>query len=383
MDSLDEIIRAHSNEGHTLSDSDFNELLAYFPNDEPMTIYRGLNFTTEEQANKFIKGIKDNGGYASISPSSWSKEKKVATEFARFKKTYNPTPLVMSLQREMSEKGEFVMGHGGFLLKATINSNEGAYVGNTNSGMEGEVLLPPNKTVKCEIIEIKGFDRQINEDGLDINKHIQGLDELDGPLLHFIFKSKKEEISPLSLEKITELANKNHHEQFSSLSDDVEILQEREGVYITKRSGTEGVIGINEKDVNYYTTHAPKLLLELFTDGIIQLDDKTVKGIANNYVTSAIKAYKLSEEDIKGVFIPPEKEVAYLASDFVQKTYSIAIGEKYKKEYELANSLSEIRGVNATPTGDKMQAIQNNLKRTEAAIKGIIDSLPERKSPKP
>ena len=44
-------------------ESDFNAMLAEWPNEEDITVYRGINFSTKEKYEDFLKELKATGGY--------------------------------------------------------------------------------------------------------------------------------------------------------------------------------------------------------------------------------------------------------------------------------------------------------------------------------
>lgn len=80
---VDDALRNYTlNPMEFVSDSVFEEGLSLYGNDNPITLYRGLNFATKEAYDLFMDNIS-YGYLLTKSYSSWSPSKQVASNFAR------------------------------------------------------------------------------------------------------------------------------------------------------------------------------------------------------------------------------------------------------------------------------------------------------------
>lgn len=82
----------------------FSKYLALFGNQKPLTIYRGLQFKTEKELEKFLKTInKNNGLLIETRCRSWTTDKSVAMDF--FYRMRNRAYGCMLRQRIMKNQG--------------------------------------------------------------------------------------------------------------------------------------------------------------------------------------------------------------------------------------------------------------------------------------
>ena len=139
-----------------------NYLLNNYPNEEQVTLYRGLHFDTKEDYDDFMS--KFNNKYDDDKISSWSPSYTTAEEFAMTKKTYHPTMIIMSQETEREKSKEYMTGYRGIVLKTVIPPNTGINVNRTNYSKEDEVILPPG-SYDIEIQTVKKKFKHTIEDG--------------------------------------------------------------------------------------------------------------------------------------------------------------------------------------------------------------------------
>lgn len=147
-----------------------DSLLSKRSNDEPLEIYRGMNFREQESMDEFVNDFA--GVWEQPSGiSSWSPDHPTALEFAYVRKTYYPDEETFRQEKIARETGEKMRGVGGVLLKIIAPPNT---VIEFDGGYESEVLLTPG-VYKCEMEVIKPYRDQI-KDGFDINAYILSLE---------------------------------------------------------------------------------------------------------------------------------------------------------------------------------------------------------------
>jgi hypothetical protein len=146
------------------SENSLKYLLKKYPNEQSITIYRGLHFDTKEEYDKFMSSF--NSKVTTKVISSWSPSYSTAEEFAMTKKTYHPTAMIMSQEMEREKAKEYMTGYRGIVLKTTISPNTGIDVDKTKHAKESEIILPPG-TYNVEISTVKKKFKHKIEDGED------------------------------------------------------------------------------------------------------------------------------------------------------------------------------------------------------------------------
>ncbi len=165
-------------------------------NEEPMTIYRGMNFRTKESMDEFVHAFDGHWKQGS-GISSWSPDRVTANEFAYVRKTYFPDEETFAQEKAARISGEKMRGVGGVLLTVTAPAHSLIVF---SGGYESEVLLTPG-SYACKMEIIKTFKETI-ADGFDINAYILSL------------------TSERKAEEIEEYIRLNHVEQLSQAARD-------------------------------------------------------------------------------------------------------------------------------------------------------------------
>lgn len=160
-DPIKRLINRYIENGYGLSNSVVEEAISYYyPNVEPLILYRGLNFTTQKKYESFIEQIH-NGILTTNSPTSWSKSKTIAEEFAKSKQfnlsSGGSSYFLDEFKKAESVDGGGISGYRGILLTTRIKPNEGLDLDKHKLNVsEREVILPEGK-YKVDVIEIKTF----------------------------------------------------------------------------------------------------------------------------------------------------------------------------------------------------------------------------------
>lgn len=88
---LEEILKDYThNENPIYSKTIYNSMLRKWPNKETITLYRGMNFTTKDEYDNFLKTFLKDGGYINDSAAGFSSLYETAIELAVSPKTYFP-----------------------------------------------------------------------------------------------------------------------------------------------------------------------------------------------------------------------------------------------------------------------------------------------------
>lgn len=138
-------------------ESDFNAMLAEWPNEEDITVYRGINFSTKEKYEDFLKELKATGGYRSSESAGFSPRYDTTYDFSTTTKTYFPTMHVVMEEAKRNVQGEKIAGYCGVILTTTAKRGTVVDVNSSGEGVESEVLFRPNELIKCEVFKVKSF----------------------------------------------------------------------------------------------------------------------------------------------------------------------------------------------------------------------------------
>ena len=116
-------------------------------------LYRGLIFTNVEEFDDFMRQI-EGGVLSTKRPSSWTRSKSTAKDFALNQKTYIPTAAIGNNYSKMQDAGDHMMGEGGgVIIKTIAPEGVGIDVAKTDFVKEDEVILPSGE-YKIEVVQI-------------------------------------------------------------------------------------------------------------------------------------------------------------------------------------------------------------------------------------
>jgi hypothetical protein len=180
-----------------------HDAIERYGNDEPMTIYRGLNFSSKEEYDSFMRQV-DSGKIKFESISSWSPSRKQALVFAKTKPSYMEfmSASMWSNISNQSKAKERITGYRGVVLKTEIPAGKGLDIRKTGFGVESEVILPAG-AYNVEIEELKTFKDTIADD--DVNSIVSRM-------------QKKDYDSDTDMQKMLEYIMHHHPEEFNDES---------------------------------------------------------------------------------------------------------------------------------------------------------------------
>jgi hypothetical protein len=156
------------------------DLLQRFPCDAG-TIYRGMNFYTQEKYDEFMSQFK-GAQTAQIefgSITSWAHTELGAEQFAITQPTYFLNREVMVAHGEMTASKERLSGYRGIILSTQVTAGAGIDVNKSGVGHESEVILPPGVyTIHVHKL-IKKYAHQLADKDVDINQTILNMNIAD------------------------------------------------------------------------------------------------------------------------------------------------------------------------------------------------------------
>ena len=173
MDSEDKALKRYvlepSVSNRSEVESHFHELLSKYKNKEQLTLYRGMNFDTEEDYNDFLHQIKTNKGFniKDGDISSWSRKRTIAKQFAVTRPSYmeSMSTANMFAIKKSEDENEHVVGYRGIILTTTIKPGIGIDVNKSDFSSEDEIILPKG-TYKVETEEVLKNSDLIKAKGL-------------------------------------------------------------------------------------------------------------------------------------------------------------------------------------------------------------------------
>jgi hypothetical protein len=126
------------------------ELLKDYPF-EGGTLYRGVNFRTEEDYKKFMAETRNGTVYQTGRCTSWTTHEGTAEQFATTWPVFNLNRELAQAEDERRNNKEWMLGHRGIILKFECPRNTAIDVSETEHAAEDEVLLLPG-TYNIEVI---------------------------------------------------------------------------------------------------------------------------------------------------------------------------------------------------------------------------------------
>lgn len=192
----------HTKKENTLSSSDYHKYAYGYQCEEDVEVYRGLCFRTKSSFEAFKKRL-DNGEYFPSIPESFTRNKGTALDFAKQKKTFfgflDDKLFIENEYRKVTE--ESISGYAGIIIKCVIPKGEGLDISKSEYAVEDEIVYMTNKPIKLEYEIIEGFENQLKNNPIDINKHLQ-TNSIDEPLSKYIIANHADEIDKQTQHKL-------------------------------------------------------------------------------------------------------------------------------------------------------------------------------------
>lgn len=178
-----------------------NQLMNMYGNNEPLKLYRGLNFNTIEDYNEFIDNISNGEITIDNECSSWTRSYQTAMQFAKTKPSYME---FMTLEKirlidDAEKNNEYVVGFRGVILEIDIEKDVGIDTAMTDYNAEDEVILFRG-TYKCKYHDILKNSDRINSEGiqkiLDEIEEQRNDDNYNKIMISKIIKDHRAEFTP-------------------------------------------------------------------------------------------------------------------------------------------------------------------------------------------
>lgn len=162
----------YENKGKHPPQEYLTKLIKKYPN-QAGTVYRGLNFYTEEAWKEFIsKFTNDQTTLTFAGVSSWSHDPTTAHQFAVTQPTYQLSLQVMTAHSVQQSRKEALSGYRGVILKMHLDANQAIDVDSSGVGHESEIVVLPG-TYEIEIDQIiKKYEHQLQDNDIGINQVI-------------------------------------------------------------------------------------------------------------------------------------------------------------------------------------------------------------------
>jgi hypothetical protein len=163
---IDKAIDRYTHDPMYISDIEevWKDALFQYNLDSNTKVYRGLNFDTKEDYDKFINSL-EKGYLKTQSITSWSPNKDTAVGFASTKPTYME---FMTKERakqisEASKKGEYITGYRGVVLETIAKKDISLDLEKSKFHKEPEILIPASNIKIIKITDIKTFEEEYKD----------------------------------------------------------------------------------------------------------------------------------------------------------------------------------------------------------------------------
>lgn len=352
-------------------ESDFNEMLAEWPNKEDITVYRGINFSTKEKYEDFWKELKATGGYKSSECAGFSPRYDTAYDFSTTTKTYFPTMHVVMEEAKRNVQGEKIAGYCGVILTTTAKRGTVVDVNSSGEGVESEVLFRPNELIPCEVFKVKSFKELVRSKNFDVNEYVKNNAGNDDDLLTYLIINKhkiiKDENCQLLLDKYLEKFSKTktgYTAEELILAEDNIVVIERTN---QKFGDTTKQINIYVPDTKYFENY--ELLRKPQRD--------IIEKIANTVIGHVFEVH-LKYRDMMPIDYSNLKNITPYLNKHNEELYKRMIGYKQKETYDNHNNkFREIYKDKSLSSNQRSKLIDNEMDKLKSFLNTMINNLPE------
>lgn len=354
LDILDEYLMDPL-KAYKITPAVYKELMKDYANEKEITLYRGMNFASEKDYNKFVEDIKDNKvTFKSI--SSWTRHKTTAVQFAKTRPSYMEymDDGDMELIKKATKENESVVGFRGIILKTTIKPNAALDVNRTEIAKEDEIILSHDSTVTVDVINVLKNSDRIKEEGIDkiLKQYVSGEEHVDQSMILNIIKNHADKLTDehkhiigkffLTIEEEENIFTVQVKKAFSKTENDTIIVR------LSYENDIEKYQNVFLKDdVDQYNLKVQKILkkgLKELTDTLYKYEDAskvTIDWVTNTDRRKIFKQFDVYDE-YKKVAKFYTKEYNNLNDEVLgsKKTYSKDDLNDFKKKLErLLNSI--------------------------------------------
>lgn len=365
-------LRSYTKDENPIYDmNDFNEMLALWPNEDDITVYRGINFSTKEKYESFLKEFKATGGYQSAECAGFSPRYDTAYDFSTTTKTYFPTMHVVMEESKRNVQGEKIAGYCGVILTATAKRGTVVDVNISGQGVESEVLFRPHELIKCEVFKVKSFKELVRSKDFDVNEYVKNKAGNDDDLLTYLIINKNKTITDencqLLLDKYLEKFSKTktgYTAEELILAEDNIVAIER----TNRRFGdTTKQINIFVPDIKYFENY------ELLRKPQRELIEKMANTVIGHVFEIHLKYRDKMPIDYSGL-----KNITPYLNKQNKEFYKRMIGYKQKETYDNHNNrFREIYKDRSLSSNERSKLVDNEMDKLKTFLTTLVNNLPE------
>ena len=337
-----------------------DELIDMYGNDKPLKLYRGLNFDTKEDYEKFMNKISNGKIKIENGSSSWTRSLSTAKQFAKTKPSYMEFMSTdkMKMISKAQKENEYVVGYRGIILEIDIGKNEGVDTSKSKYAAEDEIIIFKGE-YKCKYHEFKKNSDRIKEEGIEaILDEIEKLQDDN---------EESERYNSILIKKII-----NDHK--SELTEEMKSFFGRRFLKDIPRLGFYHKNNSFVNDKNELIVSMQSSPLIIYGENIFNKPD-VEKYISNSYKEQSkslkklkIEIEKLSDDNVvKWNIDEPNKWFKLIG---LEKEY-LELFKKFGKKYKELNSKSKIDDINKLTGKDQQNAIDDFAKSLKDLIKSM------------
>lgn len=330
-----------------------DDAIAEYGNTSAVTIYRGLNFDTKDDYDKFMKLIS-GGTLRSKGISSWSPDKKTAKQFSMTKPSYMEfmDRARMSMISNQHKVGERITGYRGIVLKTKIAKGKGIDLRRFKNHAESEVLLPPGtyKVTYEEVLSYRDIMKTSSPDA-EIAKLTRSSSADDKKIMTYILRNyKPDQLSDESKHKLFQLTAP----QLTKLGHRVEVQDPSEWTFERHRVIFAYMSSFNLEMLPYYTDKDIDKLRSAFRTEYRKL----IKEVFSKYVSGAEIKWQFNDHNGLARFCGVDDELT--------KAERSTIGKEYHKQDQIIKDINKIKDPKK-----QRDAIDAELERVKRLIGSI------------
>lgn len=370
--NIEQKLRSYTKDENPIYDmNDFNEMLALWPNEDDITVYRGINFSTKEKYESFLKEFKATGGYQSAECAGFSPRYDTAYDFSTTTKTYFPTMHVVMEESKRNVQGEKIAGYCGVILTATAKRGTVVDVNISGQGVESEVLFRPHELIKCEVFKVKSFKELVRSKNFDVNEYVKNNAGNDDDLLTYLIINKNKTITDencqLLLDKYLEKFSKTktgYTAEELILAEDNIVAIER----TNRRFGdTTKQINIVVPDIKYFENY------ELLRKPQRELIEKMANTVIGHVFEIHLKYRDKIPIDYSGL-----KNITPYLNKQNKEFYKRMIGYNQKETYDNHNNrFKEIYKDRSLSSNERSKLVDNEMDKLKTFLTTLVNNLPE------
>lgn len=340
-------------------------LLTRYPY-EGGTLYRGLNFESEEQYNKFLEQTENGTKMKSGSISSWTPHVRESRSFAITRPTYFLNHSLMQAESQKNKDRDFMIGHAGVILETTVGEGVGIDVRKSKHGKETEVILIPGdydiKIFKTFIPFMKSInDKNVKQEFLSI-KDISGDDEkIDAQKFEHIMFRFKDFDSEMSSHLFKLLSKTLSNPKFV-----VDVEEQTD-------FGTRGWDSkLTQIDIMWNISPAFFLYYNLLHESDRAKIDLIVKKLIKQMDAEFQQKTKDLDWAKTKVRVRVSPSIQYAAqNEHINPTFLKKIYKGSGERYNALNSLDNVRAINKLPADKRQDAIKDMTDNIMRALQNI------------